>query len=142
MNSVATQKERTPTGGNNTPEEATVTETERQHSQIPDITPEETIVTETERFCALVQVILLLREQPSGRGKVIDNSRSVIDGSWSILIRRRSVIITRDWRIVIKGWNITARSWVSLSEVTPAISSGDAHSITAGACGRVVVPGR
>ena len=52
----------------------------------------------------------LLREQPSGRGKVIDNSRSVIDGSWSILIRRRRVI-TRDWRIVIKGWSTTARSW-------------------------------
>ena len=52
----------------------------------------------------------LLREQPSGRGKVIDNSRSVIDGSWSVLIRKRSVIMTRYWRIVIKGWSTTARS--------------------------------
>ena len=53
----ATQKECTPSGGNNTPEEATVTKTERQHAQIPD-KPEKAIVTETERFCALVQVIL------------------------------------------------------------------------------------
>ena len=51
---IATQKERTSTRGNNTPEEATATETERQHAQIPDITPEKAIVTETERFCALV----------------------------------------------------------------------------------------
>ena len=55
---LATRKERTPTGGNNTPEEATVTETERQHAQIRDITPEKAIVTETERFRALVQVML------------------------------------------------------------------------------------
>ena len=53
----------------------------------------------------------LPREQPSGRGKVIDNSRSVIDGSWSILIRSISVIIIRYWRIVIKGGSTTARSW-------------------------------
>ena len=51
----ATQKECTPTGGNNTPQEATVTEAERQHAQIPDMTPEKAIVTETERFCALVR---------------------------------------------------------------------------------------
>ena len=55
---TSTQKECTPTGENNTPEEATVTETERLHDQIPDITPEEATVTETERFRALVQVIL------------------------------------------------------------------------------------
>ena len=55
---IATQKERTPIGGNNTPEEATATETEHQNAQIPDITPEKAIVTETERFCALVQVTL------------------------------------------------------------------------------------
>ena len=55
---LAIQKECTPTGGHNTPREATVTETERQHAQTPDITPEEAIVTETERFCALVQVML------------------------------------------------------------------------------------
>ena len=54
----AIQKKCTPTGGNNTPEEATLTETERQHAQIPDITPKEAIVTGTERFCALVQVVL------------------------------------------------------------------------------------
>ena len=42
---LATQKECTPTGGDLTPEEATVTETERQHAQIPDITPEEATVT-------------------------------------------------------------------------------------------------
>ena len=36
----ATHKECTPSGGNNTPEEATVTETERQHARIPDITHE------------------------------------------------------------------------------------------------------
>ena len=55
-------------------------------------------------MCASSGHATLLREQPSGRGKVIDNSRSVIDGSWSILIRRRSVIIiTRYWRIVIQG---------------------------------------
>ena len=53
----ATHKECTPTGGNNTPEEATVTETERQHARIPD-KPEKAIVTETERFFALVQVML------------------------------------------------------------------------------------
>ena len=67
----ATQKGCTPTGGNNTPEEATVTETERRHVQIPDITPEEAIVTETKRFCTLVQVMLhyyennLLEEETS-----------------------------------------------------------------------------
>ena len=55
---IATQKECTPTGGNTTPEEATATETERQHAQIPDITPNEAGVTETERSCALVQVML------------------------------------------------------------------------------------
>ena len=49
----ATQKEGTPSGGNNTPEEATVTEAERQHAQIPD-KPEKAIVTQTERPCALV----------------------------------------------------------------------------------------
>ena len=54
----ATQNECTSTGGNNTPEDATVTETEHQYAQIPDITPEKTIVTQTERFCALVQVML------------------------------------------------------------------------------------
>ena len=54
----ATQKGCIPTGGNSTPEEATVTETERQHTQIPHITPEEATVTETKRFCALVQVML------------------------------------------------------------------------------------
>ena len=53
----ATQEECTPTGENNTPEEVTVTETERQHAQIPD-KPEKPIVPETERFCALVQVML------------------------------------------------------------------------------------
>ena len=53
-----TQKECTPTGGNNTPEEATVTETERQHAHTPDITPKEAIVTEMKSFCALVQVML------------------------------------------------------------------------------------
>ena len=68
---IATQKECTSTGGNNTPEEATATETERQHAQIPDATPEKAIVTETERFCALVQVMLhyyannLLEEEKS-----------------------------------------------------------------------------
>ena len=59
---LSTQKERTLTGGNNTPEEATVTETERQHARIPGITPEEATVTETERFCALVQVMLHYHE--------------------------------------------------------------------------------
>ena len=68
---ISTQKECSPTGGNNIPKEATVPETERQHSQIPDITPEEAILTETERFCALVQVMLhyyannLLEEEKS-----------------------------------------------------------------------------
>ena len=46
---IATQKECTPTSGNNTPEEVTATETERQHAQIPDITPKEAIVIETGR---------------------------------------------------------------------------------------------
>ena len=53
----ATRKECTPSGGNNTPEKETVTETEHQDAQILD-TPEKAIVTETERFCALVQVML------------------------------------------------------------------------------------
>ena len=53
-----TQKECALTGRKNTPEDATVTETEHQHAQMPDITPENAIVTETERFCALVQVML------------------------------------------------------------------------------------
>ena len=53
----ATRTEYTPSGGNNAPEEATVTETERQHAQIPN-TPGKAIVTDTERFCALVQVML------------------------------------------------------------------------------------
>ena len=53
----ATQKECTSTGGNNTPEEAIVTETERQYAQIPDITPEKATVTETELFGALVPVV-------------------------------------------------------------------------------------
>ena len=67
----ATQKGCTPTSGNNTPEEATVTKTARQHLQIPDITPEEATVTETKRFCTLVQVMLhcyesnLLEEEKS-----------------------------------------------------------------------------
>ena len=55
---IATPTESTPTGGNNTPEEAAATETERQHAQISDITPEKAIVTETDRFCVLVQVML------------------------------------------------------------------------------------
>ena len=53
----ATQDECTPSGGSSSPKEATVTETERQHAQIPD-KPETAIVTETEHFCALVQVML------------------------------------------------------------------------------------
>ena len=55
---LATQKDCTLPGGNNTPKEDTVTETEHQHAQIPDTTPEEATVTETGRFCALVQVML------------------------------------------------------------------------------------
>ena len=39
-------------------EEATATETQRQHAQIPDVTFKEDMVTETEPFCALVQVML------------------------------------------------------------------------------------
>ena len=62
-------------------------------------------------MCANPGHATLLRQQPSGRGKVIDNSRSVIDGSWSILIRRRGVVITRDWRHVIKSWSTNVRSW-------------------------------
>ena len=68
---LAIQKECTLTRGNNTPEEATVTGTECQNAQIPDITTEEAIVTETERFCALVQIMLhfyetnLLEEEKS-----------------------------------------------------------------------------
>ena len=54
----ATQKECTPTGGDSTPKETTVTETDRQQAQVPDITPEEATVTQTEPFCALVQVLL------------------------------------------------------------------------------------
>ena len=54
----ATDSESTLTGENNTPEEATVTEAERQHARIPDTTPKNAIVTETERFCARVQAML------------------------------------------------------------------------------------
>ena len=84
-------------------------------------------------MCASPGHATLLREQPSGRGKVMDNSRSVIDGSWSILIIRR-VIITRDWRIVIKGGRALPQDvGVSLAGITPAITPGDAHSTTTGA---------
>ena len=68
---IATPKESTLTGENNTTETTTATETERQHAQIPDITPENAIVTETKGVCALVRVMLhyyennLLEEEKS-----------------------------------------------------------------------------
>ena len=52
---IAIQMECKPSGGNNTPEEATATEAERQLTQISDIMPEKAIATKTERFCTLFQ---------------------------------------------------------------------------------------
>ena len=117
----------------NTPEEATVAETERQHAQIPDITPEKAIVTETERFCALVQVMLhyygnnLLEKEKSsttagasstgsGASSSEEESSSPGVGEWS----SRAGALTQD-------------VGVSLTGITPAITPGDAHSTTAGA---------
>ena len=92
---VTPKSECTPTGGNNTPEEAAVTETECQSRQLPHITTDEGTVTETDRFCAPVQVMAHYYENTE-RGEAIDNSRSVLDGNWSIPIRRTSIVMTRD----------------------------------------------
>ena len=116
----ATQKKCTPTGGNNTSEEATVTETERQHGQIPDITPEKAIVTETERFYALVQVMLhyydsnhLEKEKLSTAAEA--SSSSEIGESSS------------------RVGALPQEVGLSLTGITPAITPGDAHYTTTGA---------
>ena len=109
-NNFATHEECTLTCENNTPEEATVTETERQRiRKSRTLHPKKPLPRDGALSCASPDRATLPQEQPSRRGKVIDNSWSVIDGSWSILIRR-SVMITGDWGIVIKGWSTTARS--------------------------------
>ena len=129
----ATQKECTLTGGKNTPEEAAVTETERQHAQIPDITPEKAIVTETERFCALAKVMLhyyennLLEEEKSsttagasstgaGASSSEESSSSPEVGEWS----SRAGALPQDVGVPLTG-------------ITPANTPGDAHSTTTGA---------
>ena len=115
----ATQKECTPAGGNNTPDEATVTETERQHAHIPD-KPEKAIVTETERLCALVQVMLhycddnLLKKEKLSTTAEASSSPEIEESS------SRAEALPPEVR-------------VSLAEITPAITLGDAHSITTGA---------
>ena len=116
----ATQKECTPTGGNSTPEEATVTETERQHAQTPAITPEKAIVTETERFCALVQVMLhyydnnLLEQEKLSTTAEASSSPEIGESSSRAGAQPQEV-------------------GVSLTGITPAITPGDAHSTTTGA---------
>ena len=128
----ATQKECTPSGGNNTPEEATVTETERQHVQIPD-KPEKAIVTETERFCALVQVMLhyyennLLEEEKSsstaGASSTGAGASSPEEESSSPEIGESSS----------RAGELPQEVGVSLTGIAPAITPGDAHSTTTAA---------
>ena len=116
----ATHKECTPTGGNNTPEEATVTETERQHAQIPDITPEKAIVTEMERFFAPVQVMLhyydnnLLEEEKLSTTAEAPSSPEIGESS-------------------SRAGALPQEVGVSLTGITPAITPGDAHFTSTGA---------
>ena len=129
----ATRKECTPTGGNNTPEEATVTETERLHAQIPDITLEKAFVTKTERFCALVQVMLhyyennLLEEEKSsttaGASSTGAGASSSAEESSSLDNEESSS----------RAGALPQEVGVSLTGIAPAITPGDAHSTTTGA---------
>ena len=131
---IATQKERTPRGGNNTPEEATATETERQHAQIPDATPEEAIVTEVERFCALVQVMLhyyannLLEEERSS-----STAGTSSTGAGASSSEEEASSSPEIGEPPSRAGALPQEVGVSLSGVTPAISPGDAHSTTSGA---------
>ena len=116
----ATHKECTPPGGNNTPEEATVAETERQHAQMPNITPEKDIVTERERYCTLDQVKLhyydnnLLKEETLSTTAEASSSPEIEESSSSAGALPQEV-------------------GVSLTGITPAITPGDAHSTTTAA---------
>ena len=113
-------KECTSTGGNNTPEEATVTETERQHARIRDITPEKAIVPETEHFCALVQVMPHYYEN-----NLLEEEKSLSEGeaSSSPEIGESSS----------RAGALPQEVGVSLTGIAPAITPGDAHFTTAGA---------
>ena len=130
----ANRAECTLTGGNNTPEEATVTATERQRAQIPDITPEEATITDTERFSALVQVMLhycendLLEEQTSlttvGASSMGAGASYPEEASRSPEVGESSS----------RAGELPQEAGVSLSGDTPAfVSLGYAHSTTAGA---------
>ena len=128
----ATQKECTTSGGNNTPKEATVTKTERQHAHIPD-KPEKAIATETERFCALVQVMLhyyennLLEEEKSsttaGASSPEAGASSSEEESASPEIGESSS----------RAGALPQEVGVSLTGITPGITPGDAHSTATGA---------
>ena len=128
-----THKECTPTGGNNTPEAATVTETERQNAQMPEITPEKAIVTETGRFFALVQVMLhyyennLLGEENSsttaGASSTGAGASSSEEQSSSQEVGESSS----------RAGALPQEVGVSLTGITPAITPGDAQSTTTGA---------
>ena len=114
----ANQKECTPSGGNNTPEEATGTEAERQDEQIPG-KPEKAIVTETEpgRFCALVQVMLhyyennLLEEEKLSTTTEASSSPKIGESS-------------------SRAGALPQKVGVFLTGITPAITPGDAHPTT------------
>ena len=130
---IATQKECTPTGGNNTPEEANATETERQHAQIPDITPKKAIFTETERFCSLVQVMLHIYEnnflEEEKLSTTAGKSSTEAGASSSEEKASSSPEIGESSS---RAGVLPQEVGVSLAGITPAITPGEAHSTTAG----------
>ena len=126
----ATQEECTPTGGKNAPEESTVTETERQHAQIPD-KPEKAIGT--ERFSALVQVMLhyydnkLLEEEKSSATAGTSSTGAEASSTAEAL---SSPEIGES---LSRVGALPREVGMSLTGITPAITPGDAHSTTTGA---------
>ena len=130
----ATQKECTPSSGNNTPEEATVTETERQHARIPDITLEKAIVTETERFCALVQVMLHYYKNnlwEEVKSSTTAGASSTEAGASSSSEEESSSPEVGEWSS--RAGALPQDAGVSLTGITPAVTPGDAHSTITGA---------
>ena len=126
----ATQKECTLTGGKNTPEEATVTETERQHAQTPDITLEKAIVTETERFCALDQVMLHYYENKLLEEKKSSTTAGASSTGARTFSSEEESSSPEVGECSSRAGALPQDVGVSLTGITPTITPGDAHSTT------------
>ena len=134
VQNIAPREECTPTGGNNTPKEATATQTERQRARIPDITPKEAIVTETECFCAVVQVMLHYNANNSLEEEQSPTTAGASStGAGSSTSEEEASSSPEIGESTSRAGALRQDVGVPLSVVTPAISLGDAHSTTTGA---------